>query len=109
MVDALNVVYQKVVNDRDFDRAEDAKYLEAKTFIEIYFPRLNDSVLECLLVYMNAYKDGKIEFSQSENSLVDLICDYNSLKRIIGFEESGRIAYDTIEQENGFEGQQINK
>ena len=106
LANALNVMYKDVVNKKIVAQVDTKEYVEAKEFVEGYYPKLNTGVMEYLAMYMCVQPDGTIQFFPSEKSTVELLCTYADKMRLIGYADNGVIVKDQItEKTSGQKGE----
>ena len=94
LADSLNVMYQDVVNKHIVAPINTKEYVEAEEFVQSYYPRLNECVMEYLAAYMCVYPDGKIQFIPGKKSGVDLACRHNDMLKVVGYNDDGVIVKD---------------
>lgn len=104
LADSLNLMYKDVVNKGVTAPINTREYIETEKFMKAHYPELNDKVLEFLAMYMCVHKKGTICFHPAEKESVDLLCQYDDVSRVIGFNYIGCIVkdevYKGIEQES---------
>lgn len=94
IVEAFNVLYGDVVNKSDFSNKNgNARYDEAKNFVQRGYEELNAGVMEFLAMYMLRHPNGKVEFWNSREGL-GLVCNYDDIERIVAFNLAGVIIRD---------------
>ena len=94
IVEAFNVLYKDVVNNSDFsNKSENAKYNEARNYIQCAYEELNAAVMEFLAMFMLKHPNGKVQFMPSKEGL-GLVCDYDGIQRILAFNYGGVIVKD---------------
>ena len=94
LANSLNVLYQDVVNKNARADIDSPKYIEAKDFVETYYPRLNNSVIEFLAIYMCAHPKGTVGFYPAKGATVDMLCQYADTMRLVSYNEAGAIVKD---------------
>ena len=94
LADSLNVMYQDVVNKHIAAPINTRSYAEAENFVQTYYPKLNDGVMEYLAAYMCVYPDGTICFAPADKNAVNLICSQNDSIKIVGYNDQGVIVRD---------------
>lgn len=94
--DSLNTMYQDIVNKKVNPDVKEPKYIEAKNYIESNYPRLNNSVMEYLALYMCVYPSGKIEFYPAKGSAVNLLCTYADQLKLICYNGDGIMIREEI-------------
>lgn len=92
--ESLNIMYKDVVNKKQIAPINTIEYVEAKDFVDTYYPELNANVMEYLAMYMCVHPDGTAEFFPSNNNAVDLLCQYADQLRVVGYNEVGAIVKD---------------
>ena len=94
LADSLNIMYQDVVNKHVMAPINTREYVEASEYVESFYPKLNDGVMEYLAAYMCVYPDGKIQFMPAKKSGVDLACRYDDKLKVVSYNEEGIIVKD---------------
>ena len=94
LADSLNVMYQGVVNDHIVAPINTKEYAEASEFVESFYSKLNESVMEYLAAYMCVYPEGKIQFMPAKKSGVELACRHNDYLKVVGYNDEGVIVKD---------------
>ena len=94
LADSLNVMYQDVVNKHVVAPINTRAYAEAENFVNTYYSKLNEGVMEYLAAYMCVYPDGTICFAPAEKNAVNLICSHNDKIKIVGYNDQGAIVLD---------------
>lgn len=94
LADSLNVMYQDVVNKQIVAPINTKEYIEASEFVQSYYPKLNEGVMEYLAAYMCVYPEGKIQFMPAKKSCVDLACRHNDVLKVVSYNEEGVIVRD---------------
>ena len=97
LANSFNVMYQDVVNEHKLAEVNTPEYIEAKDYVEAYYPKLNNSVMEYLAMYMCVQPNGRIEFIASREGAVGLLCrDADKFRRIV-YSDNGVIVKDQTE------------
>lgn len=91
VADALNTLYQSMVNDKNYEQNNTPEYINARKFIDTFYYELDEMVLEYLSAYSILNPEGKIRFEPSEEAFVDVRCRQGGSREHVQFEKNGRI------------------
>lgn len=92
---AFVTMYEDLVNkpDKRLDPME-KHYVNAKDFVENYYPRLNDAVVEFIAMYMAHEENPSVMFYPAGKGISVRVMD-NGKPRLIEFSEQGVIVKDS--------------
>ncbi len=91
---SFNLIYQSIVNDKKPQIKDDVEFDVARDYISRTWQKLDLAVMEFLAIYMIRHPEGKIEFSSSNEHLLDLCCKDSSNIRLLSFNDEGVIVRD---------------
>ena len=94
LANALNTMYQGIVNKNATVEINSREYVEASQFVDEYYPKLKEGVLEYLAAYMIVHPEGKIQFMPAKQNAVDLSCRHDDYLKVISYNDDGVIIKD---------------